>query len=78
MTKNLNLSEKRSIVTFTHTLRSATTAFFSWQTIAKMYQYMSLGLEEHVTVNDAKGYTKVALVVIISIVLDGLVEGGAL
>ena len=38
---------------------------------------MSLGLEEHVTVNDAKGYTKVALVVIISIVLGGLVEGGA-
>lgn len=57
---------------------SAKTAFFSWQTLANIYRLMSFGLENEVTIEDAKGYTKVALVFIAALVMGGMVEGGAL
>lgn len=56
---------------------SATTAFFSWRAIAKVYSLMSLGLEE-VTLEEAKGYTKVLLIFVSAVVLSGMLEGGAL
>lgn len=58
-------------------LGSATTAFFSWRAIAKVYSLMSLGLEE-VTLEEAKGYTKVLLIFVSAVVLSGMLEGGAL
>ena len=50
---------------------------FSWQTVAKVYELLFFGLEGEVTVEDAKGYTKVALLLIVAIVLGGMLEGGA-
>lgn len=50
---------------------------FSWQTVAQVYKLMFLGLEEEVTVEEAKGYTFVAVLLIVSIVLGGMLEGGA-
>lgn len=51
---------------------------FSWRTVANIYRLMSLGLEAEVTIEDAKGYTKVALLFIAALVMGGMVEGGAL
>ena len=50
---------------------------FSWQTVAKVYELLFFGLEEEVSVEEAKGYTRVAVLLIVSIVLGGIVEGGA-
>ena len=50
---------------------------FSWQTVAQVYKLMFLGLEEEVTIEEAKGYTRVAVLLIVSIVLGGMLEGGA-
>lgn len=49
-----------------------------WRAIAKVYKFFFFGLEEKVTVEDAKGYTKAALLLIAAVVLGGMVEGGAL
>ena len=48
-----------------------------WRAIAKVYSLMSLGLEE-VSPKEAKGYTKVLLILVSAVVLGGMLEGGAL
>ena len=48
-----------------------------WRAIAKVYSLMSLGLEE-ITPEEAKGYTKVLLILVSAVVIGGMVEGGAL
>lgn len=79
MTKNLNLSEKQSIVTSTFTLPANEKAvFFSWRTLARVYQTLSMGLIDEVTEEDAKGYTKLLLLLFSTPLIGGLLEVGAL
>ena len=52
--------------------------FFSWHTAAKVYQFLSWGLLDGVTEEDAKGYTKYLLLFLSAVTIGGLMEGGAL
>lgn len=61
-----------------HNFASSHETAIVWRAIAKVYKFFFFGLEEKVTVEDAKGYTKVALLLIAAVVLGGMVEGGAL
>ena len=53
-------------------------AFFSWRTLARVYQTLSMGLLEKVTEEEAKGYTKLLLLLFSAPLIGGLLEGGAL
>ena len=77
MTKEVKLEAGR-IICNPQTTSSHETAQRAWQIIAKVYKFLFFGLEENVTPEEAKGYTKVALLVIIPIILGGMLEGGAL
>lgn len=50
----------------------------SWHTAAKIYKSLSMGLLDKVTDEEAKGYTKVFLLLISAVAIGGLMEGGAL
>lgn len=52
--------------------------FFSWQTIASVYKFLFFGIEENVTIEDAKEYTKYLLFFWSLIAISGWMEGGAL
>lgn len=77
---NICLSENNSILqtTLPANDKAVLKDLFSWRTVANIYRLMSLGLEAEVTIEDAKGYTKVALLFIAALVMGGMVEGGAL
>lgn len=77
MPTNLKLETGR-IICNPQTTSSHETAQRAWQIIAKVYKFLFFGLEENVTVEEAKGYTQVALILIVAIVIGGMVEGGAL
>lgn len=51
---------------------------FSWHTAAKVYQFLSWGLLDEVTEEEAKGYTKALLLLFSAVAIGGLMEGGAL
>lgn len=81
MPTNLKLENGRIIRNPQTTLPAndkAAFKLFSWQTLANIYRLMSFGLEKEVTIEDAKGYTKVALLFIAALVMGGMVEGGVL
>lgn len=73
----MKLEKSRSIVSSTSTSSHETAIQLVWRAIAKMYSLMSLGLEE-VSPEEAKGYTKVLLILVSAIVIGGMVEGGAI
>lgn len=50
---------------------------FSWQNVAKVYNRIPMDICECKNVEDAKGYTKVFIVMIIMLLLAGM-EGGTL
>lgn len=50
----------------------------SWHTAAKVYQFLSWGLLDGVTEEDAKGYTKYLLLFFSAVAIGGLMEGGAI
>ena len=52
--------------------------FFSWHTASKVYQFLSWRLLGEVTEEEAKGYTKVLLLLFSAVAIGGLMEGGAL
>lgn len=60
------------------------TKFFTWATVARIYNAMPLGVCECKTIKDAKGYTKVLVLIVIAFLLAGMYdaillrEGGAL
>lgn len=51
------------------------TKFFSWATIARIYNAMPLGMCECKTTLDAKGYTLALVLIISAFVLAGM-KGG--
>ena len=51
---------------------------FSWQVVAKVYQFLSLGLLDGITEEDAKGYTKYLLLFLSAVAVGGLMEGGVI
>lgn len=78
MPRNNEIRVKANNSNHNFALGSATTAFFSWQIIARVYKFLFFGLEENVTIEEAKGYTKTLLILVSAIVLGGMLEGGAL
>lgn len=75
--RNICLSGKNS--TLQTTLPANDKAvFFSWHTAAKVYQFLSLGLLDEVTEEDAKGYTKYLLLFFSAVTIGGWMEGGAI
>ena len=75
--RNICLSGKNS--TLQTTLPANDKAvFFSWHTAAKVYQFLSWGLLNRVTEEDAKGYTKYLLLFFSAVAIGGLMEGGVL
>ena len=79
MPSPMKLEMSRSTVSSTSTLpANEKAAFFSWRTLARVYQTLSMGLLEKVTEEDAKGYTKLLLLLFSAPLIGGLLEGGAL
>lgn len=60
------------------------TKFFTWATAARIYNAMPLGVCECETIENAKGYTKVLVLIVITFLLAGMYDaillqkGGAL
>ena len=78
--RNICLSGNNSTLQTTLSHETGKIAFrkvFSWQAAAKVYQALSIGLED-ITPEDAKEYTKVLLLFITAIIAGGMLEGGAL
>lgn len=50
---------------------------FSWQVVAKVYQFLFLRLLGEVTEEEAKGYTKFLLLLFSAVAIGGWMEGGA-
>lgn len=78
--QNICLSEKNSTLQtslFHETERPTFKNPFSWRTVANVLNSLPMGVCECETEEDAKGYTKVLIVLIAVFLLAGL-EGGAL
>ena len=78
--RNICLSEKNSTLQtslFHETERPTFKNPFSWQTVANVLNSLPMGVCECENLEDAKGYTKVLIVLIAVFLLAGL-EGGAL
>nr|DAV39470.1 MAG TPA: hypothetical protein [Caudoviricetes sp.] len=54
------------------------TKFFSWQTIANLYNALPCEVCKCETIEDAKGYTKALLYLLSALFIAGLEKGGAL
>lgn len=50
------------------------TKFFTWATVARIYNAMPLGVCECKTIKDAKGYTKVLVLIVIAFLLAGMYD----
>lgn len=74
-TKNIDMIEIREMLQAKD--KAGFHKLLSWRAVANIYRLMSLGLENEVTIEDAKGYTKVALVFISALLIGGWMEGGA-
>ncbi len=83
MSKHRNncLLEKQSILQttlFHETEALGIKDVFSWQTLAYAYQALSMGLISEVSIEDANEYTKLLVLLFITPLIGGLLEGGAL
>lgn len=79
--KNNCLLEKQSILQttlFHETEALGIKHVFSWQALAYAYQILSMGLISEVSIEDAKEYTKLLILLFITPLIGGLLEGGAL
>ncbi len=54
------------------------TKFFSWQTIANLYNALPCEVCKCETIEDAKGYTKTLFYLLSALFIAGLEKGGAL
>mgnify|MGYP004514055879 FL=1 len=59
------------------------TKFFTWATVARIYNAMPFGVCECETIENAKGYTKALVLIVIAFLLAGMYDailqkGGAL
>ena len=78
--RNICLSEKNSTLQttlFHETERPAFKNPFSWQVVAKVYQFLFWRLLGEVTEEEAKGYTKFLLLLFSAVAIGGWMEGGA-
>lgn len=79
--RNICLSGNNSTLQTTLSHETGKIAFgnvFSWLSIAKVYQAISMGLIDSVSEEDAKGYTKVLFLLLSATLLGGILEGGEL
>ena len=74
--KNIDMIEIREMLQAKN--KAGFHKLFSWQVVAKVYQFLSWGLLDGVTEEDAKGYTKYLLLFFSAVTIGGLMEGGAL
>lgn len=78
--RSICLLEKQSILQttlFHETEALGIKHVFSWQALAYAYQILSMGLISEVSI-DAKEYTKLLILLFITPLIGGLLEGGAL
>lgn len=79
--RNICLPGNNSILQTTLSHETGKIAFrkaFSWLTVAKVYQAISMGLIDSVSEEDAKGYTKVLFLLFSATLLGSILEGGEL
>lgn len=77
--KNICLSGKNSTLqtTLPANDKAVVKNLFSWHTATKVYQFLSWRLLGEVTEEEAKGYTKVLLLLFSAVAIGGWMEGGA-
>ena len=75
--RNICLSVKNSTLqtTLPANDKAVVKNLFSWYTVSKVYQFLSWRLLGEVTEEEAKGYTKVLLLLFSAVAIGGLMEG---